>query len=237
MEKLSLNTFLTISSDFELNQFRILGGLKEFLNSFNKKKVYPSLSELIYLFKTLTDLLKQKNNISTLWHKRLKEFDLDKKQVVYEDIEFISHYEVILFELIQWAIPMIKNAIDEGTVLFDFVDKNLILEEIGVIPIYKNEGYIIFHNSDENEYQVHRFECSIFNAEDEPFRILKTSMMKNIPIESLESTPEKIKLELIKSYNELPNPATYLCEHEFDFPFDETVLPIAKRKLINKIAA
>ena len=49
--------------------------------------------------------------------------------------------------------------------------------------------------------------------------------------------PEALKIDLIKEFPELPNPATYSFNIEVDFPFNETILPIAKRKLIRRLAA
>ena len=39
-------------------------------------------------------------------------------------------------------------------------------------------------------------------------------------------------LELIEANRDLPNPATYLFETDLDFPFNETILPVAKRKFL-----
>lgn len=49
--------------------------------------------------------------------------------------------------------------------------------------------------------------------------------------------PEKIKEELIKERNDLQNPATFFLDTELDFPFTETIMPVAKRKMISHIAA
>ena len=47
---------------------------------------------------------------------------------------------------------------------------------------------------------------------------------------------DKIKLGLVKEYEELPNPATFKMECDIDFPFEETILPIAKRRLVKRLA-
>ena len=33
----------------------------------------------------------------------------------------------------------------------------------------------------------------------------------------------------------MPNPATFLMDTELDFPFDTTILPVAKRKLMRHL--
>jgi hypothetical protein len=41
----------------------------------------------------------------------------------------------------------------------------------------------------------------------------------------------------MKKYHDLPNPATYRCEVDIDFPYQDTVLPVAKRKLMAHLVA
>ena len=53
---------------------------------------------------------------------------------------------------------------------------------------------------------------------------------------SMVNTYENIKYELIKSRNDLPNPAVYSIETQLNFPVEETLLPIAKRSLVKFIS-
>jgi hypothetical protein len=49
-------------------------------------------------------------------------------------------------------------------------------------------------------------------------------------------TYENIKYDLIKSNNNISNPAVYSIETELTFPIEETLLPIAKRRLVKYIS-
>jgi hypothetical protein len=51
------------------------------------------------------------------------------------------------------------------------------------------------------------------------------------------NTYESIKSELIWNRTVLPNPAVYGIETELRFPIEETLLPIAKRRLVKYLAA
>ena len=141
-----------------------------------------------------------------------------------------------IFALIDWALPCINKAIDEGTVLFDFVEENMLLEQVGILPIYKEEGYFMITDNIALELQVHRYECSIFSSGNEKYRALKTEIVKTEKQGMIRRLPEKIKEELIKERTDLPNPATFLLDTELDFPFTETIMPVAKRKMISHIA-
>jgi hypothetical protein len=236
MNGLSLTNFITADRDIEKNQYRILAGLKEYQTEFNKKKVCPSLTELINLASLLEEILRQKNSLHKVFPKQIKNFDVENEKIVYETLENLNDDLNYYFELIEWALPKIKDIIDEGIILYEFVENNIKIEEIGILPLYKNEGYFMIHNSD-SEVQVHRFECSLFSSNQEQYRTLKTQLVKEIKQLIIEDKPEFIKLELIKEFKDLPNPATFYCDTDIDFPFIETVFPIAKRKLIAKIAA
>jgi hypothetical protein len=236
MNSLSFETFIGPDPDLEKRRYLVLGGLKEYKTEFNKKKVYPSLGELIKLLAALEETMKQRNQLHFTFPKEIKRYDLENKKVVYESKEDLPPKIEIIFELIEWAIPLIKDAIEEGIVLYDFVEKNLNVENVGLLPIYKDEGYFLIPDLTVDQMQIHLFEISLFNSDKEKFRSLKTKLVDTI--ELLQTlTPEAIKLELIRKRKELPNPATYFCETDLDFPFSETIFPIAKRKLMSRVSS
>ena len=52
---------------------------------------------------------------------------------------------------------------------------------------------------------------------------------------SLVNTYNNIKLSLIKRFKNLPNPATFLFVSKYNFPIEETLLPIIKRKMLTEL--
>ena len=78
---------------------------------------------------------------------------------------------------------------------------------------------------------------SLFSSGKVKYRSLKTEFVKSTKQGEIIRTPEEIKQELIKERKDLPNPATFLLDSDLDFPFAETILPVAKRKMISHIAA
>jgi len=237
MENLKLETFLAADKDWEMNQYRVLGGIKEFHLEFNKKKVYPALAELIHLASILDNILDNKSKLKEAFPKQIKDFDLNNQKIAFETIGKFAPDVEFLFELIEWAYPLIKNEIDEAIVLYDFVEKNIEIDHVGIVPINKDEGYFLIADNEMAKIQVHRYESSIFSSNTEKYRSLKTKLVKEVGKELIERSPESIKLDLIKQYTDLPNPATFICETDLDFPFNETIFPIAKRKLMGMVAS
>lgn len=78
---------------------------------------------------------------------------------------------------------------------------------------------------------------SLFSTADNPLRTLKSKLVDLISLQTSEAyNPLDIKHNLIEKFPELQNPATYYFETSIDFPFVETILPVAKRKLVRTLA-
>ena len=103
---------------------------------------------------------------------------------------------------------------------------------MGILPRYRNEGYLFVPDVAHRQLHILRYEVAIISGASEPYRNLKTSTMKVLPFVAPVVTPSAIKLQLVEEYSELPNPATWNFHTELDFPFRETILPIAKRKFL-----
>jgi len=238
MEQISLGIFFDSETDWEMNQYRILSRIKKASSEFGQKKIYPSLAMLIKLNRELNQLKDERNNLSQNFPKQIKGFDIKEQKVIYEiskNLDLIDNIEAI-FDLIDWALPYINKTIEEGTILFDFVEENMLLEQVGILPMYKEEGYFMITDNIALELQVHRYECSIFSSGKEKYRTLKTEYIKTEKQGIIKRVPETIKQELIKERTDLPNPATFLLDSDLDFPFTETIMPVAKRKMISHIA-
>ena len=237
MEKLTLNTFISAATDIELSQYLVLANLKNYLSQFHKNKLYPQFGELIELNQNLNTLKNKRDDFSNGMRGQLIRSDPNNKNIVHQTNELDSQDVNNVFEFIEWALPKIKDGLDEGKAIYDFVEENIKIEEIGILPLYKDEGYFLIPDLNKNAFQIFRFELSIITSSTIPLRSLKTYFVDTIESELNDVAVDNVKLKLIKKYPQLPNPATYNIVINIDFPFDETVLPIAKRKLLRKIAA
>ena len=237
MSTLDLETFISAADDPEFSQYKVLAALKNYSEQLHKNKLSPPLGELVEIRGSLKGLLDNKENLRNTLPQRLIGFDITNQKPLYEKQEVTDKNLNKVFEFINWALPKINEEIDEGKAIYDFVDSNLLVKELGIMPIYKNEGYFIIPDHTEKKLQIYRFELSLLASSDIPFRSLKSTLIESVEDSELRVYPESIKLGLIKKYPDLPNPAIYSFQIEIEFPFDETILPIAKRKLMQKLAA
>ncbi len=235
MSTLQLDLFFEAGRDYERSQYRILGALKQLRGEFAHNRVYPTLAELIEFYTTLKQVSASGKGIRDVLPRRIQRVDVENKRIIYEPIDLNALDMEAITELIDWALPHIQSTIDEGRTIYHFVDDNLRVEEVGLVPSWVEEGYILLPELRRGLLHVLRYEITIFTSSDERFRNLKTTTVRSVPLEAIGMTPSILKMELIRENRDLPNPATYLFATDIDFPFAETILPIAKRKLLRQI--
>jgi len=233
MKTLTIDSFVSGESDVEINQYKILSRLKEYRNEFNKNKLYPSLSELVFLSSQLEDILNKKDNFLLQVPKKRSGQNAKSKSLFFDVADQVVEYEDYVYELIEWALPQIRSLIDEAYVIYEFVEDYLAIREVGVSPIYKDEGYLFVHNNGENIMQVHKYRNTVYSSENTPYHSLKTTFIEKAQIINTTNAPELLKDEIIKRSDDRPNYATFVCDTDLDFPFDETIFPVAKRKLLS----
>jgi hypothetical protein len=234
--QLSLNLFTKVRDDFEKRQYIILAELKKISSEFQYYKIYPHLSMLVELRRTLLEITSRLSDLRNKFPKRIGKIDWVNR-IIEHEVVFVDGTDLTAVEnLIKWALPNIEKVIFEGAAIHEYVDKELSVEHVGILPNYKDEGYFFVPDNLNRKLNLFRFELSLFKSSDDKYRSLKTRFLKALEQGAARITPSSIKLELIREEKELPNPATYAFDTSLDFPFDQTILPVAKRKLIQAIA-
>jgi hypothetical protein len=70
---------------------------------------------------------------------------------------------------------------------------------------------------------------------DEPVEYLDLELLRSIPFSLVKDSPYDLMKEFIEHSQNLYDPMVYICETELDFPFNETLLPIIKSKLLDSV--
>lgn len=178
-------------------------------------------------------ILRRSEDVRGALPKRIKRVDLEAKEVIYESAELDRTEMEEVRTLIEWAMPHLKEAIEEGRAVFEFVDERLHFEEVGLVPSYLQEGYLLVTDHESEALHILQYSVSIFTGPDQKYRSLKTTHLKRLPHSGVHPSLQRIKLDLVEEHrSELPNPATYFVDSELAFPFKPTVAPVAKRKLM-----
>jgi hypothetical protein len=235
MEKLP-NDWLTQGLiDFEYKKYLLLAYLQSVKDSFSRVQLYPFMGDLVFHYRNLVAVKENQKLIRESFPKEISLEDFQKLELTYrkliEDDAVMSELESI----IEFAIPQIKESLHEGSVIYEYVESKCEISPIGVTPLYANEGYLFVTQPPENETIVYRYQVSIFNDSQEQLRSLNTQLIDCVA-KSFANTYENIKLDLIRKFNDLPNPATYLILSRIKFPLTETLMPVAKRLFVKHIS-
>ena len=73
--------------------------------------------------------------------------------------------------------------------------------------------------------------------EGEKHRALRTVHCKTVDQEGVDVHPSNVKLDLLEERRDLPNPATYFSNTVLTVPYEETLLPVVKRRLIRHLSS
>ncbi len=234
MERLK-HTWLTDNLiDFEYKKYILLSYLQSVQKKFRSNKLYPQLADLVLHYNNLKNLKDHKELIFEKFPKRLTGMDIKKLKLTYE--EMIRDDEIMneISETIQFALPQLEKAIGEGKSIYEFVEDNLEFDTVGLMPIYNKEGYILLQEDKRPDIDVYRYRVSLFQHHNEEFSAINTTYVSQ-EVKSLSHTVESIKMDLVKRFKELPNPATFLITSKIRFPMAETLLPVAKRFLMRTV--
>ena len=114
------------------------------------------------------------------------------------------------------------------------VEENLQISPIGIVPLDATEGYLFLYEHMLNETRIYQYSVTLFMHDVPPSRGVKTIHLDTVK-RSLSMTFEQIKLDLVRKNKALPNPATYVVESRLTYPLEETLLPVAKKKVVKYI--
>jgi hypothetical protein len=234
MKNLSETWFAEGYIDFELKKYTLLAYLQQVNRYFNDNKLYPQLADVIFHYNNLVAFRENKKFLQEHFPKKLSGIQMEKLQVLYEQMVEDDELMKELEEIINYSTSTIKETINNGTEIYEFIEDKLVITPIGLVPLDINEGYF-FLSSGRKNTRVYYYRLSFFEKHDEKYRSIRTSYIDN-QRRSMSNTYETIKADLIRHRNELPNPAVYAVEIGLNFPYNETLLPIAKRSLVKYIS-
>jgi len=235
MKKLSETWFAEGYIDFELKKYTLLAYLQEVNKCFNQNKLYPQLADIIFHYNNLVAFRENKKFLQEQFPKRLTGVQMQKLQLLYE--QMIGNDELMqqLEEIIEYASGKIRSTIESGSEIYEYVEEKLVITPVGIIPLDTHEGYFMLSCGTTKDTFVYHYRLTIFEKHDEKYRTIKTSYV-NMWERNFVNTYEGIKSELIKYRKQLPNPAVYSIETELTLPLEETFLPVAKRSLVKFIS-
>ncbi len=228
MKKLSKEWVTEGRIDFEYKKYLLLAYLQHVSQNFQENRLYPFLSDLIEHYRNLRVLKESKQQAKEQLPGKVSRIDLENFRLEYERIYADDEYLEEIEKIVDFAIPIITRSLQEGKSIYDFVEENMNIEPVGILPINKDFGYILIQEDKKRDVPVFQYEITIFKNPESNFRGIRTQFVRSYP-KGISTTFENIKLQLIKQEPAMPNPATFLVQSKMSFPLQETILPVAKR--------
>ena len=236
MKALDISHFTETGRDVELRKYEFRHALQKVESHFRHNELYPYLSKLVELRRGLVLLVDCLEKGNEHLPKTLNGIDLTDFKLVYET-EAISSEIKSSIELSKWAFPLLSKLIDIGATIHDFVESAVTVNTVGMVPNYLDEGYFFMNVPEKEVLFVYRYELSIYMSSDGKFRTMRTKLLEEQTLGKVVKTPAEVKLGLIQHYPDLPNPATFACLTNLDFPYESSLFPVVKRKLMQALAA
>jgi hypothetical protein len=229
MKTVTLDSFYKFE-DFELSQYQILDCIKKFRTELHQYKLFPgleNLSELILQFDNTNMEEICSNESGKNEFNSDNNFNRDENKTNNVNDEYADK----VFALIEWARPMLQELVDEGNIIYEYVENNIELTEISNIKGKKNKGFLLV--PDNRNSIVHLMQFHLTKTAS-PFSktIINTRLLKSFSEEKL-NTSSKILFRKIKGENiDLNKTAVFYCHTDLDFPFSETMITVIKNKLL-----
>jgi len=235
MKSLGANWFIEGSIDFEHKKYILLDYLQEINRHFDRSKLYPNLTDLVFHYNNLLDFKRNKNVMQQAFPQRLTQADIEALKLTYQKMVEDDSTMREIESIISFALYKMDPAIQTGKEIYDFVESRLSIDPIGVVPLMPYNGYFSLRNGKERTNWIYEYQITLFENKDDKFRGINIQFIDTYE-QSITNTPEFIKLDLINKRKHLPNPAVYYVSSDITFPLEQTLLPVAKRSLVKYIS-
>src|ERR1700744_3237127 len=170
---LSETWFMEGYIDFELQKYRLLAYLKEVKQSFDETKLYPQLSDIIFHYNNLEAFRKNKQLLQDQFPKKMEGFNAQKLEIVYERMLADDDLMQELEHITSYALDEMKNTISEGTEIYEYVEKQLHVEPVGIMPLYNSEGYILLRYGANSQVRIYGYNITLFEHHHARYKGIK----------------------------------------------------------------
>ena len=232
---LDISKITSCGSDWETNRYTFLQTIRGWENEIRKNKLFPALEYSNQLQNRFNDILSE-NIESKYWLEReVKGAFIDDRLVLLEKAHQISFQLDRLIDFVKWGLHENSSLLEEARIIKQFVYDNIRVLPWCNMDKYRGKGYILIPDNKILVHKIYLYELSINWSVDEPIEYLDLELLRSIPFELVSQSPYKLMDDFINHSQSLYDPMVYICETEFDFPFNETILPVIKIKLLESV--
>ena len=235
MKKLASNWLTDGLIDFEYKKYLLLAYLKEVQEEFDNKRLYPIFTDLIMHYQNIQQVKEHKKLIYEQFPQRISRADFKKLEIVYQKIVDDDETMREIEDIVQFSAPKFAYALQNGKEIYDYIESHLEISPVGITPLYRDAGYLFLNEYPGQEIKIYQYQISIFANNYATYRGVNTQYLETIR-RSVTNTFENLKVNLVKKNIHLPNPATFVIMAKVPCPYEQSLLPIAKRTLVKYVS-
>lgn len=218
------------AADTEATRYRVLAGLQRARRAFAQNRVFPHLAGLTRLHADLRALLDGARRVEASPAAPAVDVDWEAGRLRRE-----APPPPPAVDLARWALPRLAEAIDEGRTLYAFAAEHASLDAVGLVPRYRDEGFLLLTSDEGGAVRAVRYRLSPLTGADGKTRGVQTVPVP-VALDPL-APPPTWKEALSAAAPDLLAPATFRLQADLPLPVEETLLPVAKRKLVGLVEA
>ncbi len=235
MRKLEKDWFFSGLLDFEYKKYIFLAYEQFARQELGNRKLYPLMTDLQAHYQELISYRGARQVLKDSFPKEISKEDLKSFKITYKsivtDADFLQEVEAIT----EFALPRVDKMLATGRELYESIESKISVEPLGISPLNPMEGFFFISEYQRNVARLFSYQITIFETAQENLRGIKTSFVEDMPKSPAQSF-ESLKIEALRKHASYPNPATFLLSVSVPCPFEETLMPIAKRTLVRYVS-
>ena len=238
MTTLDLKKLTSCGSDWEANQYKILIKVKEWLQDFHKNKLFPAIEESVQFNLSLEDILRENIECKLWFDNEIRGRKVNERVVVYEKAHQIGNQLDKLLTFIDWSLKLNKPVLEEGRIIKNFVDENLEINRIS--PVEKNyhgKGYYTLLDNKKDVLNIYLYEIIWDWSQENLYQRIVSTKVRSIPMSIIQTSLEDLMINFVNNSQILHEPVVFVIETDLDFPYKETIFPIAEEKLLKYLSS
>jgi hypothetical protein len=220
--------------DFEYKKYVLLAYMQNVKKYFSQIELYPTLADLVFHYNHLLTIQRNQEILKENFPSELSMADFENWQLIYKKMITDTSLMTEIEDIIQFALPHIKDALVEGKNIYEYIEENIDLQPVGLVALNHDNGFLIVYEDKKKEANVFEYKITIFESTHENYRGIHTKYLETMP-KNIHNTFENIKLEILRKHADSHNSTTYLAYSKLECPLNSTLLPIAKRQLVKSL--
>jgi hypothetical protein len=237
MTTLDLKKLTSCGSDWESNQYKILIKVKEWLSDFHKNKLFPAIEESVQFNLSLEDILRENIECKLWFDNEIRARKINERIMVYEKAHQIGNQLDKLLNFIDWSLKLNKPVLEEGRIIKNFVEDNLLINRISTVEKnYHGKGYFTLPDNKNELLNIYLYEIIWDWSQENLYQRIVSAKVRSIHQKMIKSSVEDLMRDFIAHSQVLHEPVIFVFETDLDFPYKETIFPIAEEKLLKHLS-